>query len=117
MKDRIKVIRKNSGMNQTEFGEAIGVTLAAYSKYETGKVVPDKSVRMLICSKFHVNEHWLETGEGEPYEEGLVPNLVHALMNMPDVQDLLTRLLPKMTEADLKKVNDAVRVFVEKLED
>lgn len=117
MKERIKLIRKNNNLTQEEFGAAIGVTRIVVTTYETGRVIPDKSVRMLICSKFHVNEHWLETGEGEPYEEGLVPNLVHALMTMPDVQALLIRLLPKMTDADLKKVNDAVRVFVEKLED
>ena len=56
MKDRIKRIRKDMNMNQTEFGEAIGTTLAAYSKYETGKVIPDKTTRMLICQKFNVNE-------------------------------------------------------------
>ena len=116
MNERIKLIRTHAGMTQEEFGKAIGATRGMVTTYERGSM-PTLSTRLLICSKFHVNEHWLETGEGEPYEEGLVPNLVHALMNMPDVQALLIRLLPKMTEADLKKVNDAVRVFVEKLED
>ena len=117
MNERIKLIRRNTRKTQAEFGSEIGTTRDAVASYESGRVIPDRTARMLICSKFHVNEHWLETGEGEPYKEGLVPNLVHALMTMPDVQALLIRLLPKMTEADLKKVNDAVRVFVQKLED
>jgi transcriptional regulator with XRE-family HTH domain len=93
-------------MNQTEFGEAIGVTLAAYSKYETGKVVPDTSIRLLICSKFNVSETWLETGEGEPYVEGLIPSLSHALMRMPSVCATLERILPLLTDEDLDRIDE-----------
>ena len=113
MKDRIKKIRKDLNMSQTEFGEAIGVTLAAYSKYETGKVIPDKTTRMLICSKFNVNETWLETGEGVPYKEGLIPALVHALRQMPDIQALLEQKLPHVSDESFRKLNDALKAFIE----
>jgi transcriptional regulator with XRE-family HTH domain len=101
-------------MNQTEFGEAIGVTLAAYSKYETGKVVPDKSIRLLICSKFNVSETWLETGEGEPYVEGLIPSLAHALMRMPSVCATLERILPLLTDEDLDRIDEIADLIKEK---
>ena len=114
MKDRIKRIRKDLNMNQTEFGEAIGVTLAAYSKYETGKVVPDKSIRLLICSKFNVSETWLETGEGEPYVEGLIPSLSHALMRMPSVCATLERILPLLTDEDLDRIDEIADLIKEK---
>jgi transcriptional regulator with XRE-family HTH domain len=115
MKDRIKKIRKDLNMNQTEFGEAIGVTLAAYSKYETGKVIPDKTTRMLICSKFNVSETWLETGEGLPYKEGLIPALVHALRQMPDVQALLEAKLPYVSDETFQKMNEAFAAFLKDL--
>ena len=115
MKDRIKKIRKDLGLNQTEFGEELGVTLAAYSKYETGKVLPDKSIRLLICTKFNVNETWLETGEGMPYKEGLIPSLVHALSQMPDVRILLEQKLGKVSDETFRKMNDAVRDFLEEI--
>lgn len=115
MKDRIKRIRKDMNMNQTEFGEAIGATLAAYSKYETGKVIPDKTTRMLICSKFNVNETWLETGEGLPYKEGLIPRLLHALQQMPDVQAALEAKLPYVSDEALWKLNEAFAKFMEDL--
>lgn len=115
MKDRIKKIRKDLNMNQTEFGEAIGTTLAAYSKYETGKVIPDKTTRMLICSKFNVSESWLETGEGLPYKEGLIPALVHALRQMPDVQAMLEAKLPYVSDETFQKMNEAFAAFLKDL--
>ena len=114
MKDRIKQIRKDHKLNQTEFGAEIGVSFAALSKYETGLVIPDKSIRLLICQKFNVNEAWLETGEGVPYKEGLVPELVNALRTMPAVQAALERLLPRLTPEDLEHINALVEKMLEK---
>ena len=112
MKDRIKLIRKNLKMNQTEFGAELGVTLAALSKYETGVVIPDKSIRLLICEKFNVNETWLETGEGVPYKEGLIPSLASALRQMPSVAAALERLLPYMTPDDLDHLDSLVERII-----
>lgn len=112
MKDRIRQIRKDMNMNQTEFGAEIGVTFAALSKYESGKVIPDKSIRLLICQKFNVNETWLETGEGVPYKEGLIPALATALQNMPAVAAALERLLPRLTPEDLQHINTLVQKII-----
>lgn len=109
MKDRIRRVRKDLNMNQTEFGNEIGVTFAALSKYESGKVVPDKSIRLLICQKFNVNESWLETGEGVPYKEGLIPALANALQVMPDVAAALERVLPRLTPQDLANLNELIK--------
>lgn len=109
MKDRIRRIRKDMNLNQTEFGAEIGCTQAAITSYETGRVIPDKSIRMLICQKFNVDEHWLETGEGVPYKEGLIPSLAMALQQMPDVAAALERLLPRLTPADFDHMNEMVK--------
>lgn len=112
MKDRIKLIRKNLKMNQTEFGAEIGCSQTAVAKYEGGQVVPDKSIRLLICEKFNVNETWLETGDGVPYKEGLIPSLVRALQCMPDVQALLEQKLDTVSDDTWRSLNAAVRAFV-----
>ena len=114
MNERIKLIRKNLKMNQTEFGAEIGATQKMVTTYETGAVIPDKSIRLLICQKFNVNEAWLETGEGVPYKEGLVPGLVNALRTMPAVQAALERLLPRLTPEDLEHINALVEKMLEK---
>lgn len=68
MKDRIKKLRKDFNLTQTEFGSSIGATRSMIASYEGGAVVPDETKRMLICTKYNVNPLWLETGEGEPYD-------------------------------------------------
>lgn len=113
MKDRIRLIRKDMKMTQADMGRELGCSQTAYAKYESGMVIPDKSIRLLICEKFNVNEAWLETGEGVAYKEGLVSELVNALRNMPAVQASLERLLPRLTPADLEHINDLVERLLE----
>jgi transcriptional regulator with XRE-family HTH domain len=113
MKDRIRMIRKDLNMNQTEFGSEIGATQKMVTTYETGAVLPDKSIRLLICQKFNVNESWLETGEGVPYKEGLIPELANALRSMPSVAAALERLLPRMTPEDFAHIDEMVRKICE----
>lgn len=113
MKDRIRLIRKDINMNQTEFGLELGCTQAAITSYETGRVIPDKSIRLLICEKFNVNPVWLETGEGMPYKEGLIPELAQALRNMPAVRAALERLLPRLTPEDLEHINALVQKIID----
>jgi transcriptional regulator with XRE-family HTH domain len=78
MTDRVRVIRKELGINQGEFARQIGLTQAALSGIELGKSnLTEQSIK-LICVTFNVNEQWLRTGEGEmfgalsPYEKELV---------------------------------------------
>ena len=73
MKDRIRRIRKDMNMNQTEFGAEIGATQKMVTTYETGAVIPDKSIRLLICQKFNVNLAWLEDGVGEMHPVSAFP--------------------------------------------
>lgn len=112
MNERLKMIRKHHKYTQAEMGQELGVSRDAVATYESGRVVPDKSIRMLICQKFNVNEDWLERGEGDPYREGLVPELVRALQCMPDVQALLEQKLPTVSDDTWRALNEVVRAFV-----
>lgn len=113
MKDRIKEIRKAHMMTQEEFGAALGVSRLVITTYETGRVIPDKPIRLLICSKFNINEKWLETGEGVPYKEGLIPSLMHALAQMPEVRAMLEAKLPYTSDETFRKMNEAFKAFVD----
>ena len=116
MKDRLRLVRKDMKLTQADMGRELGCSQTAYAKYESGMVVPDKPVRMLFCEKFNVNPVWLETGEGVPYKEGLIPSLVHALQQMPDVLLLLEQKLPYVSDDTLHKMNDALRAFIADME-
>lgn len=65
MNERIKLIRKSSGLTQTAFGERIGVKGNTVTGWESGIRVPSDAVINLICREFNVDEKWLRTGEGE----------------------------------------------------
>ena len=65
MKERIREIRKHYQLNQSDFGERIGVKQSAVTAYEVGARIPSESVIMAICREFGINRDWLETGTGE----------------------------------------------------
>ncbi len=67
MKERIKYIRKEKGLTQTEFGEKIGVKGNTVTNYETGLRNPTDAVIRSICREFDVNEEWLRNGTGEMF--------------------------------------------------
>ena len=67
MQARIKDIRKASGLNQTEFGERLGVAQSTVAGWELGaRDISDIGVRA-ICREFGVSEKWLRYGSGDMY--------------------------------------------------
>ena len=64
LENRIKELRKKTGLNQADFGKRIGITKSSVSKLELGENSPSEQTLMLICKTFGVNEVWLRTGEG-----------------------------------------------------
>ena len=118
MNERIKKIRKDAGLNQTEFGAAIGATLAMITSYERGKVIPDAAKRMLICERFNVNPEWLEHGgDVPPYQQGLIPRLQVALRNAPAIEAALTRLVDRMSADDWHILNTVIEKALETKKD
>lgn len=65
MKDRIKAVRKEIKLTQSEFGEKIGVKGNTITGYETGIRTPSDAVITSICREFNINEDWIRTGNGE----------------------------------------------------
>lgn len=68
MKDRIKQLRKYFKLNQTAFGEKIGVNQSTITGYETGAREPLNNTILSICREFNVNEEWLRSGTGEMFQ-------------------------------------------------
>lgn len=68
MDERIKQIRKAAGLTQIEFAEKIGLTRNYVAKLEIGDRAPSDRTISDICREFRVNEIWLRTGAGEPFD-------------------------------------------------
>lgn len=69
MNARIKELRTALHLTLEGFGDRIGVTRAAVSKWENGDRGIADSMVVSICREFGVNERWLRTGEGEMFEQ------------------------------------------------
>lgn len=67
--ERIKEVRKGANLTQREFAERIGAKQNTVAQYEIGRNVPIDPVINSICREFGVNEIWLRTGEGEPFQK------------------------------------------------
>ena len=65
MNNRIKLIRKEAGLTQAEFGLRIGLKQNSVAQMESAGRAPSNAVILSICKEFRINEEWLRTGEGE----------------------------------------------------
>lgn len=114
MQYRIKKVRKDAGLNQTQFGSVLGVSRDAIATYESGRVIPDASKRMLICEKFNVNPDWLENGGNlEPYKSSLGAKLTAALRNAPAIAAMLEELTAVMSLEDWKNLNAIIEKAIQ----
>ncbi|MFK0684013.1 helix-turn-helix transcriptional regulator [Ochrobactrum sp. BD67] len=83
MGQRLRKIRKDSGLKQVPFAEALEVSQSAYNTYERGsREMPAKLLRLLHV-KFNVNPAWMLTGDGSPYNRDNV-DLYHQVTGAVD---------------------------------
>lgn len=66
---QIKELRKKLSMTQSEFAEAINLSRNYIAMMEIDQREPSDRTIQDICEKFNVNEIWLRTGEGEPFQK------------------------------------------------
>lgn len=78
--ERVKEVRKWSGLSVEGFAAKIGLNRYSLYKIENGTNNPSPRTIMLIAEKFGVSEEWLKTGKGEM----LIPE--------PDTNDLVSEL-------------------------
>lgn len=97
---RIKALRKSLKLNQTDFGSRIGLKNGAISKIEQdGGTVVDQNKHM-ICDKFHISMHWLETGEGDMYAADSSNDIFDSLREELNLSDMEEKILRGYFELD-----------------
>lgn len=68
MNERVKWLRANLGLTQTDFGSRINISQNYVWMIEKGERVPGDRTIKDICRVFSVNETWLRSGIGEPFK-------------------------------------------------
>lgn len=64
--ERIRLVRKNTGCNQKEFGSLLNIPQSTLSAYETGRMQPTVTSLINIAKKFNVSLDWLCGIENNP---------------------------------------------------
>lgn len=102
---RIKELRKVLNLNQTEFGDKIGLAPSSLSDIENNKCDVNKRNIVAICSKFQVSEVWLLEGHGHIFvEEDKKFNEffeIYKQLNLP-LQDFLLKVVKDLLDTQSK---------------
>lgn len=119
MEQRIKTIRKEKHMTQTEFGARIGVKGNTVTGYETGLRTPSDAVIRSICREFGVSERWLRTGEGEMYtahsaSSGIAAFVGDVLGGEPDFRQRFLGMLADLTDDEWRLLEKMTAALTEK---
>lgn len=69
LKDRLRELRKTTGLSQTDFAEKLGCGRGAIKNLEEGKTGISSTFADLICRIYGCDRIWLETGDGEMFQE------------------------------------------------
>jgi len=107
LEERIKELRKSLGLNQTEFGNRIGVKQGTIAGYENGIRVPLDAVITSICREFHVSRAWLEFGEGPMYppeSDDDIKIITRAMEGQSEAKKRLMRFVAEMPDTLLEEL-------------
>ena len=106
MGERIKELRKALGLNQTDFGNRIGLKQGSVAGYENGARTPLDAVITSICREFNVNEVWLRTGVGDMFNEDDtgIDLVTRAMMGQSENKKRLLRIIADMPDELLDKM-------------
>lgn len=68
IRERIMLIRNNSGLSVQAFADRIGVSRGVINNIERNLAPVTPVVCYAICAKFHIREEWLFEGKGDMME-------------------------------------------------
>ncbi len=72
LNDRLKSLRKEKGLTQSQLAEKLGVTQQAVAKWEAGLSAPEPHLLLPVADLFHVSADYL-LGRQNGFIEGLLP--------------------------------------------
>ena len=105
--DRIRIIRKEHGLTQKEFGEKLSISTGMVCMYEHDQ--PRRTERTLnaICKEFGINKEWLTLGIGEMKnkDEQLSPKLKKEVENIYSLEKKLEMTSKHMSHEDWERLN------------
>lgn len=121
MNKRIAMVRKQSGLNQQDFAEKIGLTKNYVSLMETGARSPSDRTISDICRIFDVQEDWLRHGlepmrAAKSREEEIAELVGSALVGSSEFKKAVIKMICSRNDSELKALEDALRAVYENIQ-
>ena len=118
MNKRIALVRKQSGLNQQDFADKIGLTKNYVSLMETGARSPSDRTISDICRIFDIQEDWLRHGlepmrAAKTREEEIAELVGSALSGSSDFKKAVIRMICSRTDEELKTLESALLAVYE----
>lgn len=120
MQNRIKQIRKATGLTQQEFADRLGISRSNIATYETREGNISDATIKLICREFRINETWLRTGEGEMHlpvnrDQAITDFMADILKGTPDFRTKLVVVLARLSVDEWDMLERRARELAEAL--
>jgi transcriptional regulator with XRE-family HTH domain len=118
--DRIKELRKQLNLTQTEFGDRLHVSRGVINNIDQNIVEPKPLFLDNVAATFNVNRLWLETGEGEMLadmsrEEKIGRLIADILDDSPEsFRRRVFEILVDLDAGGWKKLQDAAELLADK---
>ena len=88
---RLKGLRIEHGMTQAELATMLRVSPPHVSNLEADKSNPSDMLINTVCLVWHIDEHWIRTGEGT--KESRVDKIYDAISGKPELTQRLTAMV------------------------
>ena len=120
MKDRIEYIIKHTNSKKVDFAKRLNISQAFVSQMCSGAAKPSDRTIQDICREFGVNEVWLRTGEGEPFQElgrneEIMRAAVQTVKGSNEFRKTLALMFAQMDEDDWAALEKIYNKQLEKL--
>ena len=112
--ERIKTLRKNAGLTQSEFGDLFGIVKSTVSSYEHGNSFPDDDIKVAICKHFNVSLDYLLGISDEKQKPDSVPaELMEKISSNPSRMEFV-QLLPLLPDEDIEYLLKVAKSILER---
>lgn len=112
MNERLKELRTTLKLNQSEFGEKLGVSRDVISNIELNRADIKEPFIKLLCKTFRVDYMWLTTGVGDMFMEADLDDfelIQDIISNQSEFAQNVFKLCCKLTEEDWKNIEKVAK--------
>ena len=107
LSDRIKLVRRNANLTQTQFAERLGVKQNTIAQLEIGRREPSEQLILSMCREYGISYDWLTEGIEPmypPQSDSDIELITRAMEGKNENKKQLIRIMADMPDELLDKM-------------